>query len=143
MIALIGGSIQLGVIYFAKTELNRITQDAARQALLGASQYMTQAQFNTAICADVSAMFTCSGLLVSLTPQTNCATITAMAPTLTYDANGNVTNNFGYNGGANGQIMVLQISYQLPVIGGSLFTFATQPNGSLLLTSTAVFMNEP
>ena len=39
--------------------------------------------------------------------------------------------------------MVLQLFYQFPLVNGQMYGFSTQPNGSLLLSSTVVFVNEP
>jgi hypothetical protein len=64
------------------------------------------------------------------------------SPTLTYNGSGAVTNTWNANFGSTGSLMVLQVMYQFPVVGGPLFTFSTQSNGSNLMVSTAVFVNE-
>jgi len=143
LIGIVLAIVQIGLIFFANSELARVTQAAARMALIGQAQSMTAAQFQSAACANLAALFSCNRLMVSLTPQTSCSTISTSTPTLSYDANGNVTTNFNFKPGSAGDIMVLQIMYDFPVIGGPLFNFVTESNGSHLLTSTAVFVNEP
>jgi Flp pilus assembly protein TadG len=143
IIGLLLGAIQVSLIFFANSELERVTQAAGRMALIGQAQSMTAAQFQAAACGNLAALFSCSRLMISLKPQTSCSTIATTPPTLTYDAHGNVTNSFPYNAGTFGDIMVLQVMYDFPVIGGPLFNFVSQSNGSHLLTSTAVFVNEP
>jgi len=133
------GALDLAYIYLAKTELSRITQDVGRVVRLGNAQTLSGQTFQNMACADIVVILQCSGLIVNLTPYSSCATLTNNAPQLTYDANGNVTNSLVFNPGGPGDIDVLQISYQLPVFGTSLFNFATQTNGSMLITASAVF----
>jgi hypothetical protein len=63
-------------------------------------------------------------------------------PTLTYNANGSVSNAWTTNFGTAGSLMVLQVMYQFPAIQGPLFSLSTQSNGTALMISTAVFVNE-
>lgn len=142
LVALTVGGIQAGIIFFGQTELSRITNIASRSVMLGNASSLTAAQFHTSLCANIAAIFDCSGLMVSLAPQTSCASITTTPPTLAYDAHGNVTNTFIYNPGTYGDIMVLQVMYLMPVVSGPLFSFSTS-NGQVQLVSTLVFKNEP
>ena len=142
MIALTIGGIQSGIVFFGQTELSRITNVAARSVMLGSAASMSSSQFQTSICANIAALFDCSGLMVSLTPQASCAAIATAPPALTYDGSGHVTNNFAYNPGTYGSIMVLQVMYMMPVVSGPLFSFSNA-NGKVLLVSTLVFKNEP
>ena len=130
------------MIYFADTELSRITQKAARNVMLGGASTMTQAQFKTSLCANIVVLFTCNNMLISLKPQTDFSSISTAPPALTFDVNGKVTNAFPYNAGANGNIMVLQVMYLLPVISGPLLNYGDN-TGNALLVSTVVFVNEP
>ena len=55
-----------------------------------------------------------------------------------------MTNTWNYNTGNPGDIVVVQVMYQWPVVLGPLsFTLANLSNGNRLLVSTAVFKNEP
>ena len=142
LIALTLGAIQLGLIFFASCELDRITDKAARDVMLGTALGQTASEFQAAVCANVAVLFNCNGLIVNLTPQGGCAAISTTPPVLTYDANGNLLTQLNYNPGMNGSIMVLQVMYQLPVIAGPLLSFANA-DGSVLVISTKVFANEP
>ena len=140
------GVIQVAIVWFAKTELQSATESAARLVLTGqtsATAYNTQAKFLNALCANLPVIFQCSQVMISLAPQASISSVSTATPTLTYNSSGVVTNTFGYNPGTSGQIMVLQVLYQLPVVGAPLFNFSTQSNGSLLVTATVVFENEP
>ena len=145
-ISIVLGIIQVAIVWFAKTELRSATETAARLVLTGqtnATAYNTQAKFLTALCANLPVVFQCSQVMINLAPQASISSVSTATPTLTYNSSGTVTNTFGYNTGTYGQIMVLQVLYQLPVVGAPLFNFSTQSNGSLLLTATVVFENEP
>ena len=64
--------------------------------------------------------------------------------TLTYDAHGNVTNNFAYSTGNPGDIIILRAMYNWPVVGGGLLPgLANQSGGNHLLVGTSVFKTEP
>jgi hypothetical protein len=65
-------------------------------------------------------------------------------PTLTFNSSGAVTNSWSYNAGNPGDIVVVQVMYQWPVLFGPLsFNLSNLSNGNRLLMSTAVFKNEP
>jgi len=58
--------------------------------------------------------------------------------------NGNFTPPNNYNLGGPGDIVLVQVFYQLPVMTAPLgFNLATTSNGNALITATAVFRNEP
>jgi len=103
----------------------------------------TEATFQTALCANLPVIIQCSGVMINLQPQASLSAVSTAPPALTYDGSGNVTNTFNYNPGTTNQVMVLQVMYQLPVVAGYLFDFASQSNGSILLVATYVFENEP
>jgi Flp pilus assembly protein TadG len=145
-ISIVLGIIQVAIVWFAKTELQSATEAAARLVLTGqtsATAYNTQAKFLNALCANLPVIFQCGQVMINLAPQASISSVSTATPTLTYNSSGAVTNTFSYNPGTYGQIMVLQVLYQLPVVAAPLFNFSTQSNGSLLLTATVVFENEP
>lgn len=66
------------------------------------------------------------------------------APTLSYNAQGHVTNSWSFEPGGPGDIVVVQAMYQWPLVLGPLgFNLSNLGNGDRLLMSTAVFQNEP
>jgi len=149
VIALILGAMQIGVIFLAQTELENAAEQAARQVFTNqaASGSAGQASFNNTVCGYLPALFTCSNVMVDLQAQAvsaNSSDALAMAPpTLTYNASGQVTNSWNYNPGTKGQLEILRVMYQWPVVAGPLgLFFGDMSNGTLLLTSTQVFQNE-
>ena len=132
--------LQLSVIFLARAQLDQAAMIGMRAVLTGSAT--TQAQVQSALCGGVGGLLNCSNLMISLNTYTSLAAMNTSTPTLTYNGSGAVTNTWSTNFGAPGSMMVLQVGYQFPVIGGPLFYFATQSNGSILLTSTQVFVQE-
>lgn len=61
-----------------------------------------------------------------------------------YDGNGNAITNYAYNPGSAGDIMVVQLIYAWPVIGGPLgFSLANLPNGAAEMVGVSAFKVEP
>jgi Flp pilus assembly protein TadG len=145
-IALVLAILQIGLVYFAQEALETTVEQSARLVLTGQaqSQGLTQAQFATALCNNSPGLFTCANFMINLQPANSFTNANVAAPTLTYDANGNVTNVWQYNPGAPLNIMVMQVMYQWPVFLGPLgFSLSNLPNNKRLLMASAVFRNEP
>ena len=94
--------------------------------------------------AKATTLFTCSNIMVDVQSGSSYGTISTTPITLTYDAHGNVTNTFAYSTGNPGDIIILRVMYNWPVVGGGLLPgLANQTNGNLLLVATSVFKTEP
>jgi Flp pilus assembly protein TadG len=145
-IALMLAILQIGLIYFAQEYLETALEETSRLVLTGQAQSagLTQAQFTTALCGNAPALFNCSGLMVDLQPAPSFSSANVAAPVLTFNASGNVTNVWQYNPGLAGDIMVMRVMYQWPVVLGPLgLNFSNLPKNKLLLMATSVFRNEP
>jgi Flp pilus assembly protein TadG len=153
LIALILATAQVAIIYLANAYLETVTEDAARLVLTNnavtkttangqtTTTPMTAAQFQSALCANITALFTCSNIMISLSPVTSTTSISTAAPT--FNANGALANTLPYTQPTPGQIAVLQVIYQWPVIGAPLgFKFGNLGNGAYLMMSTQVFIVE-
>ena len=143
--ALLVAILDLALLFFAQSELETAVELVSRQVLTGQalSQGLTAAQFQQALCPSLPT-FTCSNVMVDLQTASSFSNANTSAPTLTYDANGNVTNAWQYQIGGPGAIQVMRVMYQWPVFPGPLnLNFANLSNGAHLLMATAVFRNEP
>lgn len=142
-IVLIFATAQVAVIYLANAYLETAAEDAARLVLTNQATTLTAAQFQTALCNNyISALFNCSNIMVNLTAATSTTSISTAAPTFT--STGALANSLTFSVPSTGQIAVLQVMYQWPVIGLPLgFNFANLGNGTYLMMSTQVFMVEP
>lgn len=145
-IGLLVATLQTTLAFFAGQVLESAVADASRAIMTGSAQNQqtSQAAFAQLVCSKVQALFDCGGLMVDVQTTTSFSTANTGMPTLTYNAQGNVTNNWSYSPGNPGDIVVMRVMYLWPVVLGPLgFTLANQSNGKLLLMSTAVFKNEP
>jgi Flp pilus assembly protein TadG len=141
-IVLVLATAQCAVIYIANAYLETAAEAAARQVLTNQTGSLSVTQFKSAVCADMPALFTCASVMVGLQPATSETSISTTQPSFT--ASGALSNNLPYTEPGPGQIGVLQVLYQWPVIGLPLgWNFANLGNGTYLMMSTQVFMVEP
>ncbi|RXH20411.1 TadE/TadG family type IV pilus assembly protein [Bradyrhizobium guangzhouense] len=145
-IALLVGIIQIFLVFFGQQLLQQVVQQSARQVMTGQVQTagMTSTQFSTLVCSQVRIIFDCSKLMISLQSGSSWSAMSAAAPTLTFNADGTVSNNWPFSPGGPSDKVVLEVIYQWPVFGGPLgFTLSNLPNGNRQITATAAFQNEP
>jgi Flp pilus assembly protein TadG len=145
-LALLVGLFQTALVFLAGRELDEAVAQASRSIMTGQAQTssMTQTQFNTAVCQNIYALFNCNNLMVNVQTYSSFSSANTSAPTLSYNAQGQVTNSWTYSPGGPGDIVVVQVMYQWPVVLGPLgFNLSNLANGDRLLMSTAAFKNEP
>lgn len=147
-IALILATIQTSLVFFAQQTLETVAEKTARQLVTDQAQNsgMTQQDFQAAACASLrkfAAFMQCANLMVDVQNADSFEDIDTAAPTLTYDSKGNVNNNWQFNPGPPGSIVVMRTMYLFPVISGPLgLTFANSQGGKRLLVATSVFKSE-
>jgi Flp pilus assembly protein TadG len=151
-LALIAALIQTFLLFFAQSQLESAVRNSGRLIMTGQVQSqdasLTQAQalaaFHQSVCNNAALLFTCTGLMVDVAVAPQWSSANAALPTLTYDSNGNVTNNWQFNPGNAGDIVVVRVMYLWPVFFGPIaFNMANQANGSRLIMASAAFQNEP
>lgn len=145
-IGLLVATLQTALAFFAGQVLESAVADASRAILTGAAQNsgLNQSTFAQLVCTKVQALFNCSNLMIDVQTASSYSAANTAMPTLTYNAAGQVNNNWAYNPGNPGDIVVMRVMYLWPTYLGPLgFSLSNQSNGSLLLMSTAVFKNEP
>jgi Flp pilus assembly protein TadG len=151
-LALIAALIQTFLLFFAQSQLEFVVRQSGRQILTGQVQSqdasLTQAQavaaFHQTVCNNGVTLFTCAGLMVDVQVASQWSSANTGMPTLTYNAQGQVTNNWQFNPGNAGDIVVVRVMYLWPVFFGPIaFNMANQPNGSRLIMASAAFQNEP
>jgi Flp pilus assembly protein TadG len=137
---------QVTIFLFAQANLQTAAVAAGRLFMTGQGQNsnLTQTQFANQVCPMVQVLFTCSKLMVNVQSYADFSAASASAPTLTYNAQGQVTNNWSYNPGTPGQVMVVQLIYQWPIIGGPLgYVLPNNANGSAEMMGATAFRVEP
>ncbi len=144
--ALLMALFQTALVFFAERVLDVTTLQASRYILTGQAQNAnyTQQNFATYVCNNTFALFNCNNLMINVQTYSSFAGASTSAPTITFNKSGQVTNTWVYSPGGPNDIVVVQVMYQWPVVGGPLgFSLSNLSNGNRLLMSTAVFKNEP
>ena len=145
-IAVLFAILEVAFFLIAQQTLQTAATTAGRLIMTGQAQNsaMTQSQFAAAVCPMVTAIISCSNLMINVQSYSSFTGASASAPTLTYNAQGQVTNNWSYNPGVAGNVTVVQLIYQAPVVNGPLgFTLANLTNGTALMMGVTAFRVEP
>ncbi len=141
--------VQTAVVFMAQQQLETVTEEASRLVLTNQTSGMSATNFGQKVCAVPGAtiMFSCSKFMVNVQNYgggTSFSSAVTSAPKITFDKNGNVTNTWTFNPGGVGDIVVVQIMYQWPILLKPFgFNLSNLSNGNRLLLATAVFRNEP
>ena len=145
-LALLVAILQTGIVFLASRVLDEVTAQASRYVMTGQAQQsnMSQSGFATYVCNNTFAMFTCANFMINVQNYASFSAASTTTPTLTFNGNGTVSNTWTWSPGNPGDIVVLQVMYQWPIVLGPLgFNLGNLANGNRLLVSTAVFKNEP
>lgn len=144
-VALLGALIQTFLVFFAQQLLETAVNASSRAILTGQAQAqnMNPTQFASAVCSNLPILFNCANLMIDVQVAGSWSSANTGTPTLTFDANGNVTNSWQFNTGNQGDIVVVRVMYQWPVFMGPLgFNLANLSNGNRLIMASTAFMNE-
>jgi Flp pilus assembly protein TadG len=146
-IGIVLATLQAASIFLVKAFFESAAEEAARVVLTNQTETLTAAQFQTEVCNQLTALFSCAQVTVELEPlPAGTTNLTSLLPT--FDSKGNIVGtpsvDVGVNAGASGTDMLLVVMYPWPVYGGPLgLDFANLGNGKMLMTSTQVFRIEP
>jgi len=144
--ALLIAIFEVTLYLFAQQTLQNAAVSAGRLIMTGQVQNggTTQSQFAADVCPLVSVIFTCSNLMINVQDYTNFSSASTSAPTLTYNPNGTVSNIWAYDPGAPGQVMVVQLIYQWPIIPGPFgYVLSNLGNGKTEMIGVTAFRVEP
>jgi Flp pilus assembly protein TadG len=145
-IALMGAIIESALAFLAGQVLDTATNDAARLIRTGQAQAQgyDASKFATEVCKRLYVLIDCSGISVDSQVLTSFSTYATTKPS-PYDKDGNFDpTKLTYNAGGSGDIVVVRVYYQYPILINKLAPgLATLPNGKRLLTGVAAFRNEP
>ena len=143
-LALMFAIMETALVFFASQTLETAVADSARLIMTGQaqSQSYTGAQFKSAVCSRITALFDCAGgLQIDVRTYTSFGSVDNSLP---IDANGNLKTNFGYTPGGPGDIVVVRLMYQWPVYASLLgFNLSDMAGNKRLIMATAAFRNEP
>jgi len=156
--ALLFAILETALVLFAGQSLEATATDTGRLIMTGQAQTKTspsstatppavgytQGDFKSAACANLSSLFDCSKLYVSVQAYSNFGSAVTSTPLDT--ATGTMTvdvNNLPYSVGSPGSIIVVQLYYKWPIIVSLLNSNLADLDGDRLLVATSVFRNEP
>lgn len=124
--------------------LETATADSARKIMTGQAQTQgwSQAEFKKEVCSRVVALFDCAGgIHVDVKTYSAFSDANMSKP---IDANGKLINNFTYQPGGPGDVVVVRMLYEWPVYVSLLgLNLADMGGNKRLLVATAAFRNEP
>ena len=145
---LLMGIFEAGMLFFAQFTLQNAVQDAGRMVRTGQAQTagMTQAQFKTVICNEISALMSCSKLQVDVENFSGYSAVNYQNPLKSDGTLNTALNN--YNIGTACNVVLVRGFYTWPVWGPGLVWFLTNMtdgsgNKAHLLAAAAAFRNEP
>jgi Flp pilus assembly protein TadG len=141
--------LQTCIFMFAQTVLQNAANQAGRYFLTGQAQNngCTASQIINGGCGTLAgvcpaAMFNCNNMYLVVQNYSSFASASTSSPTM-YSGTTPITS-YTYNPGTPGDIMVVQLIYAWPVVGGPLgFTLANLPNGSAEMVGVSAFRVEP
>jgi Flp pilus assembly protein TadG len=138
--------LETAFVFFAGQTLEAAAADSARLIMTGQAQSAayTQANFKTAVCARIYALFDCAnGIYIDVKTFTSFSSISTTPPV----TNGTLdTTKTSYNPGDVGDIVVVSLYYQWPIYVSMFSNNLASSNlngGNRLLAATAVFRVEP
>ena len=140
--ALLFAIIETAIVFFAGQVLETIAQNSARMIMTGQAQTAgyTQAQFQTYVCGQIPALFTCGNVHVDVESYSQFSSVTINSHV---DSSCNFTT-MQYSPGGPGDTVVVQLFYQWPLfVTGLGYNITNCGSGKRLLIATAAFRNEP
>ena len=136
--------IDTSLVLFATSTLENGIAAAGRQIRTGQAQAanLTQAQFRTLICNQISMLLACDARLAIDVRKFNSFGNVNLPAAI--DANGNLTGNYQFNMGVAGDIIVVRAFYAWPVLTPDFgSTLVNMSGNARLLQAAMAFKNEP
>jgi Flp pilus assembly protein TadG len=144
-LAIVIALLEVSYFLFAQQTLQTAAVEAGR--LFMTSQGPSQSALldpSSSICKIIQPLLSCASVLVNVQNSDTFGGANACPTTLTYDGQGNVTNNFSYSAGTPGQVVVVCLMYQLTTITGPLgFVLSSLSNGKMLAVGVTAVRVEP
>jgi hypothetical protein len=103
---------------------------------------LTATQFQNDVCPLVSAVFTCSNLVINVQNYSSFSSASTAAPAVY--SSGSTLSSGSYSLGTQGEIMVVQISYPWPVFGIPIGSVLSNTGyGTTQMMGVSAFRVEP
>jgi Flp pilus assembly protein TadG len=124
--------IEDGVMLFAQAVLDNATRDASRQMMIG--NVTTSAQFNSAICANVSTLIDCTALHFTVTSG-NTFPSSVVIP-----SSSGVFASPSFSTGGGSSYVLVEVAYDRSYVTPWLVSIG---GNDWVLLATVAFQNEP
>jgi Flp pilus assembly protein TadG len=150
--------LEVTIYLFAQQVLQNAASEAGRLFMTGSAQNSfvqngdnttakQLAQFNSDVCPMISALFNCNNLMVNVSSYSDFTSANASEPALTFNGpngSGGVANTWSFTPGTPGQVMVVQLIYQWPIVSGPLgYVLSSLGNGHTEIMGVSAFRVEP
>jgi Flp pilus assembly protein TadG len=149
--------LQVTIFLFAQQVLQSAASEAGRLFMTGQAQnsfvqnsettaQQQSQQIINDVCPMISALFSCSPSLLMVNVQSYADFLSANAsePALTFNAQGGVSNTWSFSPGTPGQVMVVQLIYQWPIVSGPFgYVLSSLGNGHTEMMGVSAFRVEP
>jgi Flp pilus assembly protein TadG len=152
--------LQVTLYLFAQQVLQNAATEAGRLFMTGQAQnsFVQNGETTTAeqaqqirndVCPIISALFSCSQsqLMLNVSSYADFLSANASEPALTFNGpngTGGVSNTWSFTPGTPGQVMVVQLIYQWPIISGPLgYVLSSLGNGHTEMMGVSAFRVEP
>lgn len=148
LFVLLMGIIEDGVLYFAGATLQNAVDDVARVVRTGQAQTsnpaMTQAQFRTSVCNEVSPLIQCNAnLQIDVQSYSSGYGTASFASPLNASGNLNGALN-NWSPGNPCDVVLVRVFYKWRVVTPILSQFLSNMAGGYhLVSATSAFRNEP
>jgi Flp pilus assembly protein TadG len=139
-LALTFAILETGMVLLAGQTLQTAVALSARQVLTGQAQTqgLSAAQFQQVVCTNVSSLFNCGSVYVNVQTYASFGSVSMLNPVQNGTFN---PNSMNFNPGGPGDIVVVQLFYQWPIVVP--VPSLANVGGNRLLVATAAFRNEP
>jgi len=142
-LALLFAILETALVFFAGQALETAAASGSRLILTGQAQTQgfDAARFKGAVCSRISGLFNCeNNLHIDVQSYRSFAAIPSGLPI----KDGELSNQFIYQPGGPGDIVLVRLMYEWPVHVSLVgLTLANMSGGRRLLMSTVAFRNEP
>lgn len=142
--ALVFAIVETALVFFASLVLDNGVAEAGRLIRTGQvqAQDLDADAFRERVCAKTAGVIKCEdGIMLDVRTYPDFGSIRFGKP---IDEDGNVVEDFDYQPGAGGSIVVVRAFYEWPSFVPSLFGGEAElANGNRLLAAATTFRNEP
>lgn len=144
---IVGAILETAIAFFAGQALDTAVSSSTRLIRTGQAQSMSLDQYRNEICGGLYGMFDCDQIRLVVRPLTGFSAF-SRTPPVDEDGAWQVADDYRVNCSTNcsagNTVMVVEAYYKFPsILAIPGLTAGLLPDGTRLLATSRVFMNEP